>query len=569
MLNKLTKQEWVFIGCVWIVAAIIAFFPLILTYIRTPSDSEFLFRPANSGADYTVYFSWIEQAKEGHYLFTDFFTSELQPVGMLSPFYLSLGIIARVFSLPGPLVLQLATLLLGLPLLWTLYQLAAFFFEEARKRKICFALLVFGSGIGGWLATIFTWYQPKDYYYPSLDLWEAFTLPTLANPPHFIASLALVLIIILCSFYFFETHKFRYSFLAGICSLFLLSFHPYHVYTLIFVPLVFTIIECVRARKLVFRSIWHYAIVMGFSAVPMLYHVWVFATMPVRYGTSLLNITLSPPAWLVVVDYSVLMILALIGMFSILLSWPHKRKEIFLIAWAFTHFLLLYFPVHTQRRLFTGFNIPVLLLASYGLFFLGEWIMSLPWAKKYMGMLPFFQNSDFLLIGNTMKVIFLIAIFIPIFGMSQIVILMFKINIIGLTADSYISNNMEYYYLPYIKKDNLQAMEWLRHNTPQGSILLSGYANGNLIPAIAYRPVYIGHWGETVKFGEKMQQVHHFFNGSTPQERKSFLENNNIKYIFWGPEEKILCNGYEPAKDKFLQSVYKNNSVAIFKVSNE
>ena len=57
-----------------------------------------------------------------------------------------------------------------------------------------------------------------------------------------------------------------------------------------------------------------------------------------------------------------------------------------------------------------------------------------------------------------------------------------------------------------------------------------------------------------------------FFQDYSSPERREFLEKNNIGYIFWGPEERVLTDNFNPDQEDFLQKVYGNGSVAVYRV---
>ena len=140
---KITFQEWKFVGLIGVILILLTFLPIIIGQITTPSDSIFLGRQTLNAPDLSVYYSNIEQVKEGHYLFKNLFTSEPHPYFIFDPFWLLIGLFAKAFSLSAFLAFQLSRFLLIPVLLFVSYYLIAFFFQEKIKRKICFVLLVF------------------------------------------------------------------------------------------------------------------------------------------------------------------------------------------------------------------------------------------------------------------------------------------------------------------------------------------------------------------------------------------------------------------------------------------
>ena len=117
----------------------------------------------------------------------------------------------------------------------------------------------------------------------------------------------------------------------------------------------------------------------------------------------------------------------------------------------------------------------------------------------------------------------------------------------------------------YISKAEYESINWL-NNTPENSIILSSYYTGNVIPGFVSRQVFIGHSHETANFKEKEKETQDFFKKYDASQRLSFLKENNINYLFWGPEEKLGAN-FNPNDDNFLQKVYENGEVSIYKVN--
>jgi len=542
MFGGINKKEWQFLGIFWIVIAIIVFLPIIIGYLVTPPGSHFLFDSSYASADHQAYLSKIEQAKRGSYLFKDFFTSETQPLGVLNPFWLAIGIFAKVFNLSGLIAFHVVNFLLLPVFLIVSYRTVSFFFEEESRRKVCCILLLIASGIGVWVNTFLL---GASLQFPSMATPEAFFLTALFFSPHFTASLILLMLVLLLSFRAFENYQLRYSLLAGLCVLLLISFHPYSVYTIFFMILAFIVAESVFEKKIYLSHIGHYAILLVFAAPPLLYDIWVLINVPAYYETLFLqNITLTQNILVVLVDYGPLLLLAVIGAIPVLRQRPVKKRDMFLIVWVLTGFFLLYLPVNTQRRLFEGLNIPIIILATSGLFFLKDWQ-----GKGLFGRTITSIKKAWL---SPLQKPFLVFLMMVIFSMPHLV---------RVTSEFLFYNNY------YITSDNYKAMEWIDGNTPKESIILSSLKNGNIMPVIAYRQVYLGHWGETIRFMEKKELAGRFFWNYSSEERRHFLQTNNIGYIFWGPEERVLTDNFNPDQEDFLQKVYGNGSVAVYRVN--
>jgi hypothetical protein len=107
----------------------------------------------------------------------------------------------------------------------------------------------------------------------------------------------------------------------------------------------------------------------------------------------------------------------------------------------------------------------------------------------------------------------------------------------------------------------IQAMRFLDEQPP-GPVLCS-YASGNLIPWLARKTVYQGHWFLTIDQRAKAQNVEAFFNGAVPlDDKRRFLSETGIRYVFFGPSERV-SGSVDPALG--LQTIYDQDGVTILR----
>lgn len=550
---KINSQEWKFIGLVWLIVVFLTFLPTIIGTITTPPDSIFWGRQGINGGDLPVYYSNIEQAKEGHFLFKNLYTSEPHPRFIFDPFWLGVGFLAKVFSLSSFLAFQLSKFLLIPIFLIVSYYLVAFFFQEEAKRKICFIFLIFASGLGGFYFTehsalfsktgeVFI-FSEEDLLRLPLDVFTAdvFTFFSIHNSPHFLASLTLIILIFLLSLLAFENYKLIYSLGAGLSALFLFQFHPYHLPTIFLVLGVFILLSIFKEKRLNINYLKHYCILLFFSLPPIFYHLWTLQNFWVRKAHFLQNITPTPSLPLVLISYGFLIPLALIGSFYILKKNEKNKKDIFLLSWFFVQVLLIYSPLPFQRRLVEGLQIILVILAILGLFYLRNWLKAKQIFQKYFK--EVFSNK-----------IFLIYLFF---------ILFFWSNFLILTND--LSLYLKNYYRMYLTKEVQEAMLWLREDTEEEGVVLSSLETGDLIPAFSLRQVYLGHLHQTVQAKRKLAEVEWFFQSNNDDEKQSFLKENKINYLFYGSEEKKESL-FNPEEKNYLEKVFSNNQVTIYKI---
>ena len=75
---NLKKEEWCLIVIVSLFLIAITSIPLIIGKIFTPSDHFFWGAISTNYSDTAVYYSWIEQVKDGHWLFKNLYGGKSQ-----------------------------------------------------------------------------------------------------------------------------------------------------------------------------------------------------------------------------------------------------------------------------------------------------------------------------------------------------------------------------------------------------------------------------------------------------------------------------------------------------------
>ncbi len=541
----ITKKEWKVVALASVAVIVLTFLPLMFGYLHTPKGSVFLFSPNVNFYDHQVYYSQIEQVKVGNFLLKDLFASEPQPLGMFNPFWLTVGSVARVFSLPAYAAFHLARLALIPLFLAVAYCAIAYFFKEEIKRKICFIFFIFSSGCG-WMLL----FNSIAYRFNVLDLNvpDAFPLAAMYSSPHFIAALILFLLVFLYSAKAFEQYLLKHSFLAGFFSLLLFSFHPYHVYTIFGVLGGFILLDSIKNKRMPILHIRHVVVVLVCSLPAILYHQWTIATIPIVQEHFLQNFIVVPPAWTMLVTYVLLLPLAFLGMAFIAKKPRRSTAELLVVTWFCVQcMLLLFLLVKTQLRLVFGLHFPLAILVTYGFAHLA----SIAPIQKIV--VHFYFSAS--LVQKKLWMVIFTSVFVVGFFLSHLVVLGGDAL---LYADASPNNPF------YISHEARDAMVWLRQ-VPQGSSIVSSLHSGSLIPVFSLQQVFLGHAHETAQFKKKRLATELFFRESDAAGREMFLRQNDIDYLFFGPTEKNMAN-FDPNQEPFLQKVYENDSVVIYKV---
>jgi hypothetical protein len=126
------------------------------------------------------------------------------------------------------------------------------------------------------------------------------------------------------------------------------------------------------------------------------------------------------------------------------------------------------------------------------------------------------------------------------------------------------------YGYPYT--DDYNAFTWLSHDKPQ--IILASPITGTLIQALTPHSAYVTAWFNFYDIPEKetitYNQYAFFQNVLTSDAAINFLTENKIKYVYYGPNEKLAYLN-EPDSTLIypnLIEVYQNNRVTIYQNPN-
>jgi len=105
----------------------------------------------------------------------------------------------------------------------------------------------------------------------------------------------------------------------------------------------------------------------------------------------------------------------------------------------------------------------------------------------------------------------------------------------------------------FLPKDQVMLFETLQDRALAGSKVITLFDTGNALPAWAPVFVLIGHGPESIHPTEIVPRVEKVFQSSTPDKtRTEFFDRFNVRFIFWGPEERKLGD-WKPEKTTYLR----------------
>lgn len=540
ILEKIKFWEWKAIVICSVVLMLLAAGPLIVIWLSLEPGWVWSGVERVSSGDLPVYFSYINQAKEGHFFLHDLHTIEPERYGTINLFWWGLGQKARIFNISPQAVFHTSRLLLMPFLVFSLYLLIAEFLTSARSRVAALALIIFGSGFGGLATPLINgaaWSRDGRFNFP-MDLWvpELTVLGSALQSPHFIVSWICFALTVLFLVKAMKQNSIKFSAAAGTLGLFFFHFHPYYA------PLFFILAGAVgiifvrdglkprAAAKLALLFIL-------ISAPAVVYHAFLNLFDPIVFARTSQNLTWSTPLTLTLISFGLFLPLAL----TAYKKWKESAQVRVLMVWAGIQFLFLYAPFSFQRRFAEGLIIPLALLTVIGA--PGFFVMIKECLAKTI------KNK------TALSLVCGMLIFLG-FGYSNYVMLASRMR-----------DARKIKPPTYFEESFLGAMEAM--GKLPGNSVMGSFATGNFLPAISNKRVYAGHWSETIFYEQKELAVKKFYNGETKDDwRINFLDREGIGLVVWGEAEQKL-GSWDPFRSPFLKLEYKNGNTAIFIFENK
>ena len=543
---KILRNDTIFLLGISLLVILLTELPFIYGYFI--NDHRHYFTGLNTIAviDGPVYLSYIEQVKAGHYLFSDLFNSN-DNFQFFNPFWLLVGLVARIFNLAGTLTLQLFRIILIPFFLWALFRIIKLFLPGTDwQKKTCFLLALIYSGFGiFFLPLAYLNTLKPDLAKVPIDLWayESSIFMVLRYYPHVLLAIGLIFLI----FYYFylgiEKNNWAKASLAGWLALLLFSFHPFQIPLIYGVLLVFALVMAFKNKK--FGSyLGKYLLLLLISCPAVFYYFDQLFINENMFLKAVQNNNLMPGFWLFILSFGLAFLLACSELVIIIKKKNFSSANIFLIVWFLTTIFLVYSPLNFQRRMLGGFIVPIIILAFIVLLEIYKKIADLP--------------------GNLKN--FLAVIFFLFVSLTNLFIYSQDFRAYWLSINY---AQIEHQDLMYIDNDVKGALDWYKCTATSNDIILTSYERGNLIPGLTGQKVYWGHPIETVGFRGKRQKVEAFFAANNLDlEKIDFLKTNKITYLFYSEFEKKLGD-FDPTQKKYLKAVWQNPAVTIYKINLE
>ncbi len=526
-----SEWRWVFIASALLMLAISL--PFMLAYGAAAPGSQFM-GVLNNPIDGASYQAKMFQGFAGTWLFHLPYTPEPHRGVFLFTFFLAMGHLARILGLPIILVFHAARLIGSLLMFVTIYLFVADWTGNVTQRRITWGIAIVGSGLG-WLALALGRINPVP---PDLlVLPEAFPLQAAYTNAHFpwVIALAAWMAHTLYTVALIETTRWPRLDLTtmglALATLVLVSLSPFVLLPIGLGYVGILLVLWRRHRAFPRREIAWANLILIFGIPLAAYNAWAISPAnPIFNEWMQQNVTPSPPIWDYLIAFGPLLLLASIGV------WKSRHmletKDIFLIIWILSSFMLAYAPIGLQRRFLTGISVPLAIYAGIGL-----WRVLIPATPERLRM-P--------VTGATLSLISLttiLAIALPLVGVRD-------------------PDQGRYYY---ISRAEDETLSWLQVNASNDHVVLASPELSLFIPTRGVRVVY-GHDFETLHAAERKKAVEDFYAGRDC----SVVGRDGVTFIVVGPREEQLRGGSQmcsPGTNKVFTS--SDGQIAIYKVAGK
>jgi hypothetical protein len=414
------------------------------------------------------------------------------------------------------------------------YKFIAFFIPSRKFIRWGTVLAALGGGLG-WLMILIGAGNlfgsiPLDFYSP-----ETFGFLSLYGLPHLALARGCMLLLVLYVLRIIsgrDEHVVSKALFAGICWLIVGLAQPLSavlIGLILFLGLVLPALFVIFRKKLedfdwpLWRRGWIVFITAGLIVGPLILYTLVrFRIDPFLRAWTDQNIIRSPHPFHYMLAYGLILPFSIAGIKPLLRLRPVGAWVP--IIWVSLLPILIYSPYNLQRRLAEGSWVAFVCLGMAAANRMQGWRKALMITTPAM-----LISSLMLLIGG------ILAVRSPGFPLFRPV-------------------------------DEIKAFIFIARHADIDDVVLASYETGNVLPAWAPIRVLIGHGPESVEHESYSQIVEEFYRPADGSGfEKDVVLSLGIKYVFWGPTERMIGD-WNPNNLNVLQLVYSENNYNVFQV---
>lgn len=541
-------SEWRFVAATIALVLVVTSLPYAFAYLSTPPGQQFMGIMLDV-PDHAQYFSWMRELSAAN-LAANKLTPEPNAPVFFNLLWWGIGRLGRVFGLGYAAMFQVLRIAVTIAFGMVAYWLCAWFFEDRTMRRTAFLVILFSAGFGWVLITLkylLRWGDLPLQLILLVQIVEPNTFLGILSTPHLIGS-ALYVVSFILILQGEVKGQLRYAVAAGLFALFIGWQHAYDLILVYGILGSYGLLKWLRDRRLPLYLLKSGLIVGLLSCSPAIYSVLLTSLDPVwkgvlaqydNAGVFTPNLLLLPilmgPAFL-------------LALFTALRDNPARLsglddKALFLKAWFWANFLLVYLPTNYQIKMLNGWQIPIAILATQGLF---RYIV--PLVERVAARRQWMWPSEALRRG---VVAALLVIVLP------TNVYLWAWRLVDLRRHD---------YPYYLHADEIAGLRWLEAHARPDDVVLSSLTIGQYVPALTGTRAFLAHWAQTLDFYGKSAMVEEFFApGTDDARRERILQQYGVDYIFVGPAERAL-GGYDPRASSLFEEVFPSSSVSVYRV---
>jgi hypothetical protein len=543
---KVHIREWQFVMAVIAAVLVLTSLPYIYGYQAAPPEKAFMGMMLDV-PDHVQYFSWMRELSTAH-LSSNKLTPELNQPVFFNLLWWMMGRFDNWVGLGYAGMFQVLRFVSGILFFLLIYHMYGWFFKDRLMRQTAFLITVFSSGFG-WVLVVLKYTLTNGELLFPLDVFvaEGNTFLSLLGYPHFVAAMLYI--------FAFDLilrgeakGSYGYAAAAGLVSLFLGWQHAYDLLIVYAVLGAYVALRLLRDRAIPKYLIVSSIIVGVISWWPALYSVLLTSLDPI-WKEVLAQFSnagvFTPPLY----RLPILMGFAfLFAIFTVIKNNPFRlskydNNDLFILGWFLITFVLIYIPADFQIHMLNGWQVPIAILATKGLF---KYVV--PAVKKVL------ERKSWNIPDNAIQK-GVIAVFLLIIVPTNVYLFFWRF--LDLSRNDYP------YYLYH---EELDGMSWIEQNAHRDDVIFSSEMIGQYIPAWTGTYAFLAHWAQTVDYYSKVDMVNAFYSDEIDlAQRQEILAEYGVDYVFYGPAERMI-GSFEPGSAPFLEQVYASTLVEVYAV---
>lgn len=543
-------QEWLLAILIALALTLILQIPYWLGYASAAPGTVYTGLLVN--VEDANYITIIQRGIDGAWMHSLRFTSEPDTPAFLYGFYLAWGHLARLLRIDATSMWHVARGVMTFVTCVVAFKFVSTFTATRSQRMVAYVLTLVGGGFD-WVAFPWETFDPTSATPVDLRMADAHFFYAALTFPHYLGSILLLMILFWCAVTLLakKIPQGRFWLLLSLgmmANLGVTLVQPFFVILTCGVLGMYGLFLMLRAR----RILWREGLILATLAVPVL-------PLAIYYGFALSSsellrvwvaqaLTLSPSPLHYILTFAPYLIPAFLSVWGARSDEGAQfRMRAFLWAWVLVVALLVYAPIGAQRRFLQGVQVPLSLLATFGVF-----EVALPRIQQARWFQELTRRPNYSAVG---VLSFLVVFLLLIVSMTSVYQWLSALALTTILQP----------YPIFRPRGEVEAMDWLRTRAQPDDVVLSTYFTGSYLPLHSGVRAYVGHYYETIHFEDKERNALQFFAGATSDDlRKRLLAANHIRYLFYGRAEQA-AGTFAPGRARYLVSEFKNNDAVIYR----